>query len=69
MIPTTEILLDKAEIIASFKTLPDKVSAADVIDRIIFLQKIESGLKSVERGKVVSHEEVMNKIDQWRKGM
>ncbi len=65
--PNTEILLDKAEIIASFKNLPDKVSAADMIERIIFLQKIEAGLHSIERGDVVSHEEVMKKINQWRK--
>jgi predicted transcriptional regulator len=67
MILSTEILLDKSEVIASFKDLPDKVSAADMIERIIFLQKIEDGLQAIERGEVVSHEEVMKKIDLWRK--
>lgn len=68
MIHAAEVLLDKSEVISSFKDLPEKVSAADMIERIIFLQKIEDGLQSIERGDVVSHEEVMAKIDQWRKG-
>ncbi|MEZ4902037.1 MAG: hypothetical protein R2822_09910 [Spirosomataceae bacterium] len=65
---TGEILLDKSEVISSFKDLPERVSAADMIERIIFLQKIEDGLQSLKRGDVVPHEEIMSKIDQWRIG-
>jgi predicted transcriptional regulator len=39
------------------------MSISDVVEKMIFLQKIKEGLKSIQRGDVVSHEEGMNKID------
>ena len=67
MIPTIEILLDKAEIIASFKTLPDKVSAEDLIEKILFMKRLEIGLQDIAQGRVVSHEEVMEQFKEWKR--
>ena len=59
-----EIKLDKSQVIESFKDLPDKVTADDLIERILFLQRIERGLEEIRQGKVTPHEQVMKEISQ-----
>lgn len=62
MTATTEILLDKAEIIAALGDLPDKVSAEDIIDKVLFMKRLEIGLREAEAGNGIPHEEVMASI-------
>jgi len=38
-------MLTKDKVIASIKDLPEKFSVDELIDRIIFLQKIDTGLR------------------------
>jgi len=40
-------------------------SADEVIEEIILLEKIEEGLKAVEKGDVVSEEEANKIMDSW----
>ena len=40
-------------------------NADEVIEEIIFLEKIEEGLKAVEKGDVVSEEEANKIMDSW----
>jgi predicted transcriptional regulator len=46
-------------------TLPDDASLNDVMYAIYVRQKIERGLRDLEAGNTVSHEEVMREIDEW----
>ena len=65
MITTSEILLDKAEIITALSNLPDKVSAEDMIDKILFMKRLEIGFREAEAGNGTSHEEVMASIGSF----
>jgi len=47
--------------------LPDEPSWEDAIDRMLYIQGIERGLADVEAGRVISHEELLKKIESWRK--
>ena len=67
MTTTTEILLDKAEVIAALSGLPDKVSAEDIIDKVLFMKRLEIGLREAEAGNGIPHEEVMAKFKEWKK--
>ena len=60
-------MLTKTQVIESFKDLPETVSADDLIERILFLQRIERGLKRIEEGRTTPHEQVMQEFWQWRK--
>jgi predicted transcriptional regulator len=44
---------------------PDDSSYDDIMERLFFLQKVEVGLKDIEEGKVVSHEEVKKRLARW----
>lgn len=58
-----ELLLDKNQIIESFKDLPDKVSSEDLIERILFIKLIENRLRETTE---VPHEQVMNELKEMR---
>ncbi|MBI9104458.1 MAG: hypothetical protein JEY99_18725 [Spirochaetales bacterium] len=45
--------------------LPDDSSYEDIMERLYFMQKVEAGLKDVEEGKVIPHEEVKNRLNKW----
>ena len=59
--------ITKNQIIEAIKAMPqDEFANIDeVIEEIILLEKIENGLKDVEKGEVVSEEEANKIMDSW----
>ncbi|NJK87587.1 MAG: hypothetical protein HC906_18055 [Bacteroidales bacterium] len=51
----------------TIKNLPDSFTIDELIDQLIFIEKVEEGLKQAEDGKVVSNEDVKSMIDKWSK--
>ncbi len=45
--------------------LEDDVSFEDIIYELYFLQKVERGLRDVEEGRTISHEQVRKEFEQW----
>jgi hypothetical protein len=60
-------MLRKEKVLEIIKELPDYFSAEEVIDRIILLEKIETGLNQVTKGEVVSDEELDKRLAKWLK--
>jgi predicted transcriptional regulator len=42
-------------------------SIEDVIDRLLLLYKVETGLKQADEGKVIPHSEVEQRVEKWLK--
>ena len=55
----------KEKVNKTINNLPDKVTIDELIDRLIFMEKIEEGLQESEEGKVVSNEDLKVIIDKW----
>ncbi|MCX6236982.1 MAG: hypothetical protein NTY07_05375 [Bacteroidia bacterium] len=62
---TPIILLTKEKINNTIKTLPDSFTIDELIEQLIFMEKVEEGFKQSEEGKVISNEDVKIMIDQW----
>lgn len=45
--------------------LPDDASLEDIQYRMYVHQKVNKGLKDLEEGRVVSHEEVKRRMRKW----
>ena len=45
--------------------LPDSFTIDELIEQLIFIEKVEEGLKQSEDGKTISNEEVKSLIDKW----
>jgi predicted transcriptional regulator len=57
----------KQEIIAAIQKLPDDATFEDAIERLLFLESIERGIKQADAGQVVSHEEAKRRLSKWLK--
>jgi Zn-dependent alcohol dehydrogenase len=60
-------MLTKEKLNKTIKTLPESFTIDELIDRLIFMEKIEEGFQESEQGKVISNEDVKSMIDKWSK--
>lgn len=60
-------MLTRETVIKSIQDLPDSFTIDELIDRLIFIDKVEQGLKQSVEGKVIPHEEVKEIIEKWSK--
>jgi hypothetical protein len=58
-------MLTKEKLLKTIKDLPEKFSFDDLMDRIILLHKIETGLEQSEKGELISEEDLDKKIKKW----
>ena len=51
--------------IETIERLPEDVTWEDVQDRINFVAAIRKGIRSIENGEVVPHEEIEKELAEW----
>lgn len=60
-------MISKKKLLESIRDLPENFSIEELPDRIIFLQKIETGIAQSSEGQSISTEEARNKLKKWLK--
>lgn len=58
---------EKAEALELIKKLPDDVSTSTIMDELFFKQQVDKGLQDIQKGSVLTHEELKERIARWRK--
>jgi predicted transcriptional regulator len=58
-------MLTKEKVNKAVNRLPDSFTIDELIDQLIFIEKVEEGFEQSEAGKVVSNEDVKLMIDKW----
>jgi len=58
-------MLTKSKLKKSLENLPESFSIDELIERLIFIEKVEEGLKQSENGEVISNDDVKKMIDKW----
>jgi predicted transcriptional regulator len=56
---TKEMVLD------SLEAMPDEFPLEDLLERLVFVQKVEEGLKQPERGETIPIDEVKERLRKW----
>ena len=59
--------MTKEAIIKVVNDLPNDFEMEDLLDKLIFMAKVEKGIEQIKEGKVTSHEEVMKEAKTWWK--
>ena len=59
--------LHKEIIIESIKRLPDECSPEDIMYRINLVAQVLEGIQDAEAGRVITTEELLERVDQWAK--
>ena len=57
----------KAEALEMIKQLPDDVTTGAIMEELFFKQQVEKGLQDVAEGRVLTREELEERIARWRK--
>ncbi|MEK6691727.1 MAG: hypothetical protein AABY78_10655 [Nitrospirota bacterium] len=55
----------KQEIIRMIQSLPDEVTIDDIIAELYFKLQVDAGLKELDEGKGIPHEEVEKRLSRW----
>jgi hypothetical protein len=60
-------MLTKEKIKTTIDALPEDFTIEDIIEKLIFLDKIEQGLNDVKNEKVYATKEARKRLDRWLK--
>jgi hypothetical protein len=60
-------MLTKEKVLSSVASLPAEFSIDDLIEKLILIEKIETGLHQVRNGMMISQEEMEQKVKSWQK--
>lgn len=55
----------KDRVLHVVQELPDDSSIEDVMERLLFLAKVERGIQQADAGKTVPHSQVREKMAKW----
>lgn len=55
----------KEQVIRLIETLPDDVTADDVLAEIYFKMQVDAGLKELDAGQSIPHEDVKERMAKW----
>lgn len=57
--------MTKDKVIDTVKEFPQEFELEDLIEKLVFVEKIELGLSQLENGKTVSHAKVKELVKKW----
>ena len=57
--------MKRDKVIESIKELPQEFELETLIERLIFIEKIEQGFKKIDVGKTISHKRVEEIAKKW----
>lgn len=60
-------MITKTHLLSTFDKLPENLTIDQVIDHLIFVEKVQKGLEDSENGRVHTKEEAKKKLHKWLK--
>ena len=57
--------MTKEKVISSLANLPDEFPVEDLIERLLFVQQVEEGMRQSERGETIPLENVRQQLRKW----
>jgi len=59
------LIMKRDKAINTVKELPQEFELEDLLEKLVFVEKVENGLKQLKKGKTVSHEKVKEIAKKW----
>ncbi len=59
--------MNKDKILATLAELPNEIELDLLLEKLVFIEKVEKGLAQIEKGKIQSHQEVKDLVQKWSK--
>ncbi|MEI6817567.1 MAG: hypothetical protein WCL14_13230 [Bacteroidota bacterium] len=59
--------MTKEAVIKVMNDLPNEFELDDLLEKLVFIAKVEKGMQQAREGKVISHDELLKEIKTWSK--
>ena len=56
------VMTEKQRVMAAVKNLPDDATVEDAIERLCFFAKVKKGIRELDAGEGVPHDEVKRRV-------
>ena len=60
-------MITKEKLIKHANSFPDKLSIDELIDRLVFVEKLEKRIEQSKRNETITEEELENEMKEWFK--
>jgi hypothetical protein len=60
-------MITKTQLISSLDILPDNLTIEQVIDHLVFVDKVQKGVYDSNNGKIYTVDEAKEKLKKWLK--
>jgi len=60
-------MLTKDNVIKTISKFPENFTLDELVDKLIFMEKVERGLEQSIENKILSQEEAQNRLSRWLK--
>lgn len=57
--------MKRDKVIEAVNELPQEFDLDELIEKLVLIEKVELGLKQLEEGKTVPHEQVKELVKKW----
>jgi len=57
----------KEKVVQAIKDLPDDATIEDAMERLLFLAKVERGIRQADAGETIPHAAVRERMAKWLK--
>lgn len=57
--------MKRDKVLETVKEFPQEFDLEELIERLVFVEKIEKGLQQIEEDKTIPHEQVKDMIKKW----
>ena len=57
--------MKRDKVMQTVKEFPQEFDLEELIERLVFVEKVEKGLEQIKEGKTVPHEQVKYMIKKW----
>ncbi|SNS71018.1 hypothetical protein SAMN05421640_0947 [Ekhidna lutea] len=60
-------MITKEKALDTLNEMPSSFEVEELIEKLIFIEKVEIGLEQLEKGETVSNEMLKQEVKEWRK--
>lgn len=57
--------MKRDKVMETVKEFPQEFDLEELIERLVFVEKVEKGLEQIKEGKTISHEQVKEMTKKW----
>jgi hypothetical protein len=59
--------MNKEKLIATINEMPQDFDMEVLMEKLIFIEKVEKGLEQLDAGNTITHEQVKQRVKEWSK--